>query len=109
MVAVLGLAAVGGGYATVSTTLHARTQTPPGALVSIGDHRLHLQCTGSGKPHRGSGTGSRRRLIGMHWIASAVAANTRVCVYDRAGRGWSDEADGRQDAVHIAADLRTLA
>ena len=44
----------------------------------------------------------------MHWIASAVAADTRVCVYDRAGRGWSDDANGPQDAAHIAADLHTL-
>jgi pimeloyl-ACP methyl ester carboxylesterase len=29
-------------------------------------------------------------------------------VYDRAGRGWSDAADGPQDGAHIAADLHTL-
>ena len=29
-------------------------------------------------------------------------------MYDRAGRGWSDAADGPQDAAHIAADLHTL-
>ena len=31
-----------------------------------------------------------------------------MCVYDRAGRGWSDPADGPQDAARIAADLHTL-
>jgi pimeloyl-ACP methyl ester carboxylesterase len=31
-----------------------------------------------------------------------------VCVYDRAGRGWSETADTRQDAAQIAADLHTL-
>ena len=34
--------------------------------------------------------------------------DTTVCVYDRAGRGWSDPADGAQDGAHIAADLHTL-
>jgi pimeloyl-ACP methyl ester carboxylesterase len=29
-------------------------------------------------------------------------------VYDRAGRGWSDAADGPQDGAQIAADLHTL-
>ena len=29
-------------------------------------------------------------------------------MYDRAGRGWSDAADGPQDGAHIAADLHTL-
>jgi pimeloyl-ACP methyl ester carboxylesterase len=42
------------------------------------------------------------------WIAPAVARDTRVCVYDRAGRGWSDAADGPQDGAHIAADLHVL-
>jgi pimeloyl-ACP methyl ester carboxylesterase len=37
-----------------------------------------------------------------------VARETRVCVYDRAGRGWSDPVTTRQDAVEIADDLHTL-
>jgi pimeloyl-ACP methyl ester carboxylesterase len=41
-------------------------------------------------------------------IAPAVARDSRVRVCDRAGRGWSDAADGPQDAAHIAADLHTL-
>jgi pimeloyl-ACP methyl ester carboxylesterase len=44
----------------------------------------------------------------MAWIAPAVARDSRVCVYDRAGRGWSDAADGPQDAAQTAADLHTL-
>ena len=42
------------------------------------------------------------------WIASAVARDTTVCAYDRAGRGWSEATDGPQDGNHIAADLHTL-
>jgi pimeloyl-ACP methyl ester carboxylesterase len=44
----------------------------------------------------------------MAWIAPAVASQTRVCVYDRAGRGWSEPAEGPQDATRIATDLHTL-
>jgi pimeloyl-ACP methyl ester carboxylesterase len=44
----------------------------------------------------------------MAWIAPAVAADTRVCVYDRAGRGWSESADSPQDATRIAGDLHRL-
>jgi pimeloyl-ACP methyl ester carboxylesterase len=44
----------------------------------------------------------------MGWIAPAVARDTRVCVYDRAGRGWSDPADPPQDGTQIASDLHTL-
>ena len=45
---------------------------------------------------------------GMAWIAQAVAGKTRVCVYDRAGRGWSEPADTPQDGAQIATDLHTL-
>jgi pimeloyl-ACP methyl ester carboxylesterase len=44
----------------------------------------------------------------LGWVAPAVARDSTVCVYDRAGRGWSDAADGPQDATQIAADLHTL-
>ena len=42
------------------------------------------------------------------WIAPVVARDTTVCVYDRAGRGWSDATDSPQDGAHIAANLHTL-
>jgi pimeloyl-ACP methyl ester carboxylesterase len=44
----------------------------------------------------------------LGWITPAVARDTRVCVYDRAGRGWSDLADTPQHAAQIATDLHTL-
>ena len=42
------------------------------------------------------------------WIEPAVAGDTRVCVYDRAGRGLSEPTDAPQDANEIATDLHTL-
>lgn len=45
---------------------------------------------------------------GLGLITPAVASSTRVCVYDRAGRGWSEPTDGPQDGAQIAADLHTL-
>jgi pimeloyl-ACP methyl ester carboxylesterase len=44
----------------------------------------------------------------MGWVAPAVADQTRVCVYDRAGRGGSEPADNIQDGARIATDLHTL-
>jgi pimeloyl-ACP methyl ester carboxylesterase len=41
-------------------------------------------------------------------VAPAVARDSRVCVYDRAGRGWSEPADSDQDATQVATDLHTL-
>ena len=105
---VLAVAAIGGGYETVREALDARAYPPPGQLVDIGGHRLHLSCTGSGSPTVVLEPGLAASSADMSWIAPVVAHDTRVCVYDRAGRGWSDPTDGPQDADHIAADLHTL-
>ena len=41
-------------------------------------------------------------------ITAEVSRTTRVCAYDRAGQGWSDDVDAPQDGLAIAADLHTL-
>src|SRR5258707_14469405 len=80
----------------------------PGQLIDVGGHRLHLNCAGTGRPTviLESGLGE----AGAYWglISSAVARDTRVCVYDRAGRGWSDPAPVPQDGFAVARDLHVL-
>ena len=105
---VLGIAAVGGGYETVRESLDARAYPPPGQLVDIGGHQLHLHCTGSGSPTVVLEPGQGGVSSDLAWIAPAVARDTRVCVYDRAGRGWSDATDNPQHGAQIATDLHTL-
>jgi pimeloyl-ACP methyl ester carboxylesterase len=105
---VLVLAAVGGGYETVRETVDADAYPMPGQLIDVGGHRLHLHCTGSGSPTVVLQPGGGDFSSAMAWIAPAVASQTRVCVYDRAGRGWSEPAEGPQDATRIATDLHTL-
>jgi pimeloyl-ACP methyl ester carboxylesterase len=104
----LALAAIGGAYATVGTAADARAHPMPGQLIDVGGHRLHLNCTGSGSPTVVLQPGAGEFSSNMGWIAPAVARNSRVCVYDRAGRGWSETADTPQDGLQIAADLHTL-
>jgi pimeloyl-ACP methyl ester carboxylesterase len=108
VLAVLAIASVGGGYQTVRESLEAKAYPPPGQLIDVGGHRLHLYCTGSGSPTVVLEPGHGGSSSDFGWITPAVAGETRVCVYDRAGRGWSDATDGPQDGAHIAADLHTL-
>jgi pimeloyl-ACP methyl ester carboxylesterase len=108
VLAVLMLASVGGGYETVREYLDARAYPMPGHLVDVGGHRLHIYCTGSGSPTVVLEPGLGGTSSDLGWVAPGVARDRRVCVYDRAGRGWSDAAEGPQDAAQIAADLRTL-
>lgn len=108
VIVTLGLASLGGGYVTVHEAAQRRAGGPPGQLVDVGGHRLHLHCVGSGSPTVVLEPGHGASSADLHWIAPVVAQDTRVCVYDRAGRGFSDGANGPQDGARIAADLRTL-
>ena len=108
VIALLALASIGGGYETVRETADAKAYPPPGQLIDVGGHRLHLSCTGSGTPTVVLEPGGGEMSSNLGWITPAVARDTRVCVYDRAGRGWSEPADTPQDGTQIAIDLHTL-
>ena len=62
----------------------------PGRLVSIGQHRLHLWCTGEGSPTVILEAGLGAYSIDWALVQPSVAKLTRVCSYDRAGYAWSD-------------------
>ena len=109
VIALTALAAVGGGIHTVSQFIdQATAEALPGQLIDVGDHRLYLSCTGSGEPTVILEPGLGGTSAAWGWIAPTVAAHTRVCVYDRAGRGRSDPSPDPQDGDQIATDLHTL-
>jgi pimeloyl-ACP methyl ester carboxylesterase len=103
------ISGVGGTYETIREQVDRSTAAMPGHLVDVGGRRLYLHCTGSGSPIvvLVSGLAEASTYWGG-WIAPAVARNTTVCVYDRAGQGWSDPPPGPQDGVAVATDLHTL-
>jgi pimeloyl-ACP methyl ester carboxylesterase len=106
-VALLAVVSVAGGTETVRSATSAKPAMP-GQLIDVGGHRLHLHCTGSGNPTVVLEPGAGMSSSTTGWVVPAVAPVSRVCVYDRAGRGWSDPADTPQDATRIATDLHTL-
>jgi pimeloyl-ACP methyl ester carboxylesterase len=108
VIAMLALASIGGGYQTLGEAADAKAYPMPGRLIDVGGHRLHLSCTGAGTPTvvLEPAAGGMSSILG--WIAPAVARDTGVCVYDRAGRGWSEPADTAQDGAQIVTDLHTL-
>jgi pimeloyl-ACP methyl ester carboxylesterase len=108
VVVVLGALAVGGAFETLSAARDSATYPMTGQLVDVGGRRLHIECAGTGDPtvvlESGLSEGS------PYWgrIAPAVSSSTRVCVYDRAGRGGSDDAGAPQDGLAVATDLHAL-
>ncbi|WP_395729264.1 alpha/beta fold hydrolase [Nakamurella sp.] len=109
VIAVTALAAVGGGFHTVRQSVdQASAQSRPGQLIDVGDHGLFLSCTGSGEPTVILEPGLGGTSAAWGWIAPTVAAHTRVCAYDRAGRGRSEPSPEPQNGDRIATDLHIL-
>jgi pimeloyl-ACP methyl ester carboxylesterase len=108
VVAAIIVCSIGGAFATVTRAEQSSTYPAPGRLYDVGGHRLHLDCVGSGSPTVviENGLGGMSALWSR--ITGEVGRTTRVCTYDRAGQGWSDDVGRPQDGHAVAADLHTL-
>ncbi|WP_052517910.1 alpha/beta hydrolase [Archangium violaceum] len=102
------LLVIGSVYQAVSAAADARDFPPPGKMVDVGGHRLHLNCTGEGRPTVVLESGASALSSAWAWVQSEVAKTTRVCSYDRAGVAWSEPGQEPHDAVHVAGQLHTL-
>src|SRR5215211_8029506 len=104
----LALAVIGAIYQAVATQIDRRTYPPPGKLVDVGTHSLHINCVGRGSPT----VILEAANLGMsaHWVRvqQLLAQTTRVCAYDRAGLGWSESGTEPRDAKQISSELHTL-
>jgi pimeloyl-ACP methyl ester carboxylesterase len=106
--ALLALFVVGTTYQAVATEIDKRTYPPPGKLVDVNGHLMHINCIGEGAPtvilESGLGT------MSADWanVQPEVAKTTRVCAYDRAGTGWSEPGPEPRDPHQIARELHTL-
>ena len=95
-------------YQAVGAAADARRYPPPGQLVSVGEYSLHLHCTGEGSPTVILETLAGGTSANWGWVQPEIAQTTRVCAYDRAGRGWSEAGAPAQDLWGTAEDLHTL-
>jgi pimeloyl-ACP methyl ester carboxylesterase len=103
------LAAASIGATVQDVTAHLENAYPaPGKTYSVGDHRLHIDCQGTGGPTVVLFNGLGEISASWARISDDARATTRVCAYDRAGQGWSDDAARPQDGATAAEDLHTL-
>jgi pimeloyl-ACP methyl ester carboxylesterase len=90
----------------------ARTTYPaPGQLADVEGYRVHIHCEGESEP--GGPTvviDAGDADFSLDWvpIQDRLAGSYRVCVYDRAGYGWSDPRPELRDADHIVEELHRL-
>jgi pimeloyl-ACP methyl ester carboxylesterase len=77
-------------YQTASAESDRRKFPAPGDLIDVGGFKMHISCMGEGSPTVILETLSGGTSSYWGWVQPEVAKTTRVCVYDRAGRGWSE-------------------
>jgi pimeloyl-ACP methyl ester carboxylesterase len=98
----------GATYQGVSTAFERREYPPPGVMVDVGGHQLHVYCSGSGAPTVVLEAAAMGTAGAWAWVTPLVAPQRRVCVYDRAGLGWSESGDQGFDPLRVADELHVL-
>ncbi len=81
---------------------------PVGQMVDVGGYRLHINCQGTGSPIVIMESGLGEPSLSWALVQPQVSTKTRVCVYDRAGLGWSDKSPKPRTADIMIEELHTL-
>jgi len=71
-------------------------------------HRLHIHCKGSGSHTVVVDTGLGAISLEWNHIQVAIAKRTRICLYDRAGYGYSDPGPLPRTSSYIVDELYKL-
>jgi pimeloyl-ACP methyl ester carboxylesterase len=82
-----------GAWADRTMAQTAPSGPPPGALLDIGGHKLHVRCIGpSGKgPTVVLEAGGGGFSTTWSRVQALLAPRVKTCAYDRAGFGWSEK------------------
>jgi pimeloyl-ACP methyl ester carboxylesterase len=93
--------------ATVRANLRAKFP-PAGQMVDVGGYRMHIHCQGSGSPTVIIEAGQGGMGLLYQNIQKEIARDTRVCIYDRAGLGWSEMGRKPRSAQVVVDELHRL-
>ncbi len=84
-------------------------QSPPGELILVGKSRIHLYTLGEIREKRPTIV-LDHSLGGIegYFLIEEFSQVTRVCIYDRAGYGWSDPSPYPRHSQQIVQELEAL-
>ena len=103
--ALLGTAYI---YQSVLSRLEIGSFPPPGQMVAVDGHQMHILCTGQGSPtvilEAGAFSFSREWYV----LQKQIEQTNHVCSYDRAGNGWSEAVAGSRDGLTLVRELHAL-
>ena len=91
---------------SITRSRYRTAYPPPGQMVSLGTHDLHLNCVGDGKPTVVFDA-DLDQYGSLSWdlVQGEIGEYTRACSYDRAGMLWSEPGPRPRDGERIADEL----
>jgi pimeloyl-ACP methyl ester carboxylesterase len=102
------VAGLGALYQIFGTRRDARLYPPPGRMVDLGSHRLHVLESGSGPRTIVMEAGLMSTVLSWSELQQQLAKSYRVVCYDRAGLGWSELGPMPRTADQIVDELRAM-
>jgi pimeloyl-ACP methyl ester carboxylesterase len=102
------ISAVGASYESIAERRDLAATPPPGRLIDVGGHRLHLWCLGQGAPAVVFDSGLGGTAFDWYTVVRDVSRFTTACAYDRAGMGYSDAGPSPRTSRRIAGELAEL-
>src|SRR5215470_2578628 len=108
LVLLIALASAGAVYQHFATESDATRFSPNGQMVGIEGRQARIHCLGHGAPTVILEPGLGLPSLVWAWVQPELAGTSRVCVYDRAGYGWSDPSDAPADAANTSRQLYAL-
>ena len=108
---VIGLAVSGFIFEQIAEQIDRSTLHAPGQLVTVGDHLMHIYCTGENKNN--SPTVILEAGGGSFWtewskVQPEISKLTKVCSYDRSGSGFSGVAHDKRSNIEVVQELEKL-
>lgn len=100
--------AIGAAYETLAAALDGPDAPHAGRFVDVGEHQMYIDCRGTGRPTVVMDAGLGGASLDWALVQPDVQATTRVCVYDRAGMGWSEAVSSPRTPSQLATELHAL-
>jgi len=108
LAALLLLLVAGVVWQAIAGAWDSRRYPPPGRLVPVNGHSLHLHFEGEGSPAVVLEAGVAASSLSWRRVQPEVARFTQVCSYDRTGLGWSQPASTPRTASAMVDELHQV-
>lgn len=98
-------------YESISEYVDSKTLVPPGKMVEVNGHKMHIYCTGQnrdGEPTVILEAGGGQTYTTWSKVQPEISRYTKVCSYDRSGFGFSEPTDDQRTNDEIVGELEIL-